>query len=183
MLLTSLTRALAVLILVLVFPSLHADGHIDELYQSLSAATTPEEARDIERQIWAIWHEPGDEDLKSLYRQGQALARSGRLGEAKNAFSELIDKAPQFAEGWNQRATVLYFLQEYDASLADIGHTLGLEPRHYGAIFGRALIMNALGQYQEALLALEAVERINPHAKGIARLRSQIETRMQPEGA
>lgn len=155
---------------------------LDALFESLRTAASNDQARDIERKIWSIWHNPGDEELRALYRQGQSLIRSGRLGEARNLFSELIDKAPQFSEGWNQRATVLYYLNEYDASLADIEHALALEPRHYGAIFGKALIFTAHGQYEKALTALDEIERINPHAGGVASLRTQVESALQLEG-
>ena len=74
-------------------------------------------------------------------------------------------------------------MNQYDASLADIERTLALEPRHYGAIFGKALIFTAHGEYQRALEALDVMQRIHPHARGIERLRSQIEASMEQEGA
>lgn len=159
-----------------------AEEGIDALFASLQRAPNPQEARKFEQAIWDIWNDTGDDTLNALYQQGRGLIGVGRLGEARNIFSELIDKAPDFAEGWNQRATVLFFLDEYEASLADIERTLALEPRHYGAIFGKALIFNAFGQYQQALQALHEMEQVNPHARGIARLRSQIEASMKSNG-
>ena len=174
---------LGALLLVLVTSAAGADDSVDALFTSLADTDDPGEAREIERKIWVIWNDPGDETLESLYRQGRGLVQIGQLGEARDIFSELIERAPDFAEGWNQRATVNYFLNQYDASLADIERTLALEPRHYGAIFGKALIFTAHGEYQRALEALDVMQRIHPHARGIERLRSQIEASMEQEGA
>ena len=178
---SKLTKLGGVLLLGLLAWSSHADERIGTLFASLQSTASSQEARKFEQAIWDIWNDTGDETLNGLYRRGRELAGAGRLGDARNTFSDLIDKAPDFAEGWNQRATVLYFMNEYETSLADIEHTLALEPRHYGALFGKALIFNALGQYQAALQALDEMEQVNPHARGIARLRSQIETNMKPD--
>ena len=169
------------LVLALVTAVTYADQALDEFFENLRTTTSEQEARDTERAIWAIWHNPGDESLRKLYRQGQNLMSAGRLTEAQNTFSELIIRAPGFAEAWNQRATAFYFSNDYDASLADIDHTLTLEPRHYGALFGKALIFTALTKYAKVAAALDEVERINPHARGIARLRSQIESGMSSQ--
>ncbi len=179
---SKLVRLGVFVLLGLLISAPHADERVDTLLASLQSTSSPREAREIERAIWAIWNDAGDETLNALYSQGRALVGVGRLGEARAVFSELIEKAPGFAEGWNQRATVLYFMNEYDASLADIERTLALEPRHYGAIFGKALIFTAHADYQHALETLDEMERVNPHARGIRRLRSQIKSAMEPEG-
>ena len=121
-----------VLLLLLATSAAGADDSLDGLLTSLADTEDALEAREIERKIWAIWNDSGDETLESLYRQGRGFVQIGQLGEARDTFSELIDKAPGFAEGWNQRATVYYFMNQFEASLADIERTLELEPRHYG---------------------------------------------------
>ena len=79
------------------------------------------------------------------------------------AFDEVVRKAPNFAEGWNARATLHYLMDNYDDSIRDIQHTLSLEPRHFGAISGLGLIYLELGEEAAALRAFEKALEINPH--------------------
>src|SRR6476646_8072318 len=78
---------------------------------------------------------------------------------------DIVMRAPDWAEGWNKRATVLYILGEQDRSLADIEHVLALEPRHFGALSGIGLIRIAKGQPREALAAYRRALAVNPFLK------------------
>ena len=57
-------------------------------------------------------------------------------GVAIEHFTALIDHAPDFAEGWNARATAYYQTGDFGPSIADIGQVLTLNPRHFGALVG-----------------------------------------------
>jgi tetratricopeptide (TPR) repeat protein len=83
-------------------------------------------------------------------------------------FDRIVAAAPDFAEGWNKRATVHWLLGDHGASLRDIGRTLALEPRHFGALSGLAMIHQAHGRVFEALDALEKIARIHPRMPDLA---------------
>ena len=76
---------------------------------------------------------------------------------------------PEFAEGWNKRAPVLYLLGRFQESEADVLRTLELEPRHFGALSGQGLIRMALEDWSGAIQALEAGLMIHPHMTGTIR--------------
>ena len=97
---------------------------------------------------------------------GVRAMTAGRLRQAERIFDEIISKAPDFAEGWNKRATVLYFLRQYDKSAADVRQTLLLEPRHFGAAAGLGLIFLSLNYPKSALEAFQKALEINPHLTG-----------------
>ena len=78
---------------------------------------------------------------------------------------DIVARAPDWAEGWNKRATLLYLLGEHDRSLADIDRTLALEPRHFGALAGIGLIRIAKGEHRAALAAFRRALAINPFLK------------------
>jgi len=82
---------------------------------------------------------------------------------ALDAFDNLVDLAPDFAEAWNKRATVYYLMGRLDESVNDIQQTLELEPRHFGALSGLALIYDAVENPEAAIRSLEAALEINPH--------------------
>jgi Flp pilus assembly protein TadD len=74
-------------------------------------------------------------------------------------------QAPDWAEGWNKRATVYFMRGDHASSLADIDRVLALEPRHFGALAGQGLIRMAQGNYREALSAFRKALRHNPFLK------------------
>ena len=66
-----------------------------------------------------------------------------------------------------------------DRSLNDIRQTLTLNPRHFGAMSGLALILEEFGRPDDALAAWREVQKLNPKREGIddalLRLERQVE--------
>ncbi|MDG2033367.1 MAG: hypothetical protein P8J29_05475 [Rhodospirillales bacterium] len=94
---------------------------------------------------------------------GILAMNSGKLDAALVLFDELVGLKPDFAEGWNKRATVFYPMTSYGASMRDIARTLELEPRHFGALSGFGLINQAIGRPEVAVMALEKALENHPH--------------------
>jgi tetratricopeptide (TPR) repeat protein len=82
-------------------------------------------------------------------------------------FTALIDHAPDFAEGWNARATAYYQAGEFGPSVADIGHVLTLNPRHFGALAGLGAIFEELERPEQALEVYRAALAIHPQQPGV----------------
>src|SRR3546814_496340 len=115
------------------------DSRLDELFIRLLEAPAPGEAQRIEGEIWRIWLESDDGAVRGLMRDGLAAMQRGDYPHALAKFDQMVLIAPDFAEGWNKRATVHYLLGNDGQSLDDIAKTLELEPRHFGAPAGRGL--------------------------------------------
>jgi len=143
------------------------DPRLPSLFEVLREVRTPVEARLVEGQIWAIWMAADDETVNLLMRQGTAAMSAQNLERALEIFTEMVKIAPDFAEGWNKRATVLYLLGAHVESIADIGRTLELEPRHFGALSGLGLCNMELENDEAALDAFERALAINPHMEGV----------------
>ena len=135
---------------------------LDELFAKLKSAPDQASAQRITGEIWTLWTQPDDPVLAE--RMAGVLSRLGMsdLGGAIAQLDKLVVDYPDYAEGWNQRATVNFLLGRYDESLTDIERTLQLEPRHFGALAGRALIYLELGQRDLALLAITEALDIHP---------------------
>jgi len=148
------------------------DSRLPALFEQLRDAKTPREAYLLDQSIWQIWSEIEDDDVAFLYRRGVEAMTADRPDDALGFFTQVTRRAPEFAEGWNKRATVLFLMGEYAASVADVEHTLALEPNHFGALAGLGMINQQLGRDAAALKAFEAALKVHPYLPG-ARLRAK----------
>lgn len=142
------------------------DPRLDSLFISLKETTEPEEAAQVEDSIWALWGLSGDDEIDELMTIGIRAVAEHDGETALTAFNEIILRAPNYAEGWNKRATLFYLAGEHELSMADINKTLALEPRHFGAYSGLGLVFIALGDERGALDAFERALEIHPHMDG-----------------
>jgi tetratricopeptide (TPR) repeat protein len=155
------------------------DARLDELFARLRAAACPEDAAPIEERIWALWTTSGDAAVDRLMSIGLRALNAGGYDAALEAFDEVTELAPDFAEGWNKRATVNYLIGDYDQSISDVEMTLSLEPRHFGALSGLAMIALALGEEEQAIDAFEAALEIHPHMIGDNRQIRELRARVR----
>lgn len=155
---------------------------LDGLFDQLSRVQDTAEARPIERQIWRIWGLPGDPKASVPLAQGILNMTYGELPEARNKFDQVVAIAPDFAEGWNKRATVAYMQGDFETSVRDIQRTLALEPRHFGALSGLAMIYENLGKHETALDVLLQVKEIYPSMPGIDERMIQLRKAIKDKG-
>jgi len=141
------------------------DPHLKELFENLRTAASPEAAADVESRIWEIWARSGDSSLDQVFAVGSHAMAVGDTNTALKIFDAIVRKAPNFAEGWNKRATVHYMMGNYEASLADIDRTLELEPHHFGALAGLGLVNIGLDRDEAALDAFERVLKVDPQSQ------------------
>lgn len=136
-----------------------AEARLDTLFAGLKRAQSETEAARLSAQIWHIWMNPEDPALAVLMREALAARAAFDIDRAMNLLDRITGSWPDYAEGWNRRATLNYELGNYRQSLHDIAETLQREPRHYGALSGRALVYLALGDEGKARQAIgEALE-------------------------
>jgi tetratricopeptide (TPR) repeat protein len=144
------------------------DPALDGLFDRLRTVTDPQQARLLTQAIWETWTTSGDPALDALMARGLRQMQARELEGAVATFTALIEKAPDFAEAWNKRATVHWMRGDHDASVADIQKTVALEPRHFGAWSGLGMIFEEREQYEAAIRAYEECLKHNPHAEGLA---------------
>jgi len=138
---------------------------LDGLFAVLKTAKDQDEGDVIVADIWRVWLQSGSAEMDGRMEQVIKLMAHGLLQQAIEALDEIVTAAPQWAEGWNKRATVLFLMGEYDRSLADIERVLALEPRHFGALAGIGMIRTEKGELREALAAYRRALAVNPFLK------------------
>jgi tetratricopeptide (TPR) repeat protein len=139
-------------------------------------AADPVRAASAAAELWQMWHRSGRPDLDALLREGIEAMETQRLADAERVFSRLIETAPDFAEGWNKRATVRYLARDYAGSIADCRETLARNPNHFGALSGQALCHLALDEYAEAASLCRRALAVHPHLDGA---RANLRTALQ----
>lgn len=155
------------------------DPRLPQLFVALKATQSAAWAQVIENEITHIWTESRDPETQQLMEKGLTAMAEDEDQAALKAFSDVVAHEPDFAEGWNQRATVEFLLDDYPASMADIARTLQLEPRHFGALAGLGQVELALGDKAAALKAFSQALAIDPHlgdvADTVARLKKELD--------
>lgn len=147
---------------------------LDGLFDRLKTAEA-EEAGRIETEIWIEWSKSGSPALDLLLQRGRDALELGDTQAAIEHFTAIIDQAPQFAEGWNARATAFYQAGEFGPSVADIAQVLQLNPRHFGALTGLGTILEESGKPERALKVYQAALAIHPHLAGVAEAVARLE--------
>ena len=160
-------------LLVLPVAADQTDQRLPGLFDELLATKDAASARQLEAQIWQIWYEHDDNAIVLLMRQGRGAMDRRDFASAERSFDQVVKIAPDYAEGWNARATLYYLMGRYEDSLTDIDATLNLEPRHFGALSGRGLVYAELEEWELALESFDAALAVNPHMAG-ARMNAEV---------
>lgn len=132
-----------------------------------------------EQALWLLWSRSGDAALDAAMARGLEEMQAGRHAEAIATFSSVIERKPEFAEGWNKRATVYYLAGEHRKSLADCDQVLKRNPRHFGALSGAGMVHLALEQPEEAQRWFRRALEVNPNMVGVELELLRLEERLQ----
>lgn len=142
------------------------EDQLDKMFARLKETTSETEAQTLTQAIWILWTTSEDSNVNDMMRRGVRLMSAQNYDEALQIFDRMVKYAPDFAEGWNKRATVHFMMGNYKESVADIQKTLALEPRHFGALSGLGMINVELDRDKDALRAFEEALKANPYLPG-----------------
>jgi tetratricopeptide (TPR) repeat protein len=156
---------------------LEALGRMDDAPALIAALRDPDEQvrATAEEALWAVWSRSGDARVDDLLKRGIAEMSAERLSEAIATFTRVIELKPEFAEGWNKRATVYYLAGEYRRSLADCGEVIKRNPQHFGALSGYGQIYLQLDQPDKALEYFRRALAVNPNLDGVQGMVEKLE--------
>ena len=84
----------------------------------------PAEVARAEQALWQMWTRSGIAEVDALLAEGVEAMEQRDFGQAERIFTRIVARAPDFAEGWNKRATVRYLAENYEGAIADCEATL-----------------------------------------------------------
>lgn len=135
-----------------------------------------------ETAIWRVWMRSDDPAVDALMQSGVRYMGEGRLGLAVDAFTQVIERRPDFAEGWNKRATVYFLMGDYDQSLQDCDETLKRNPDHFGALSGCGAIYAQREELERAEDYFERALEANPNLPGVEQGLALVRQRLGKRG-
>ncbi|MBO9479116.1 hypothetical protein J7382_16330 [Shimia sp. R11_0] len=144
------------------------------MLQALASAE-PGQAEQLARQIRHIWDASGSASADYLLRRIRRAFETEDMGAALEHATALVDHAPGFAQGWAERARVYYMLDLYGPALGDLEQVLALNPQHFDAIMGLAVMLDEMGKPADAYEAYLQVKAIHPHQAGLTEALQRLE--------
>ena len=155
---------------VLLSGTVSAQSTMPDLFERLQNATGPEAAR-VAAEIELEWSKSGSASMDLLLRRGREAMEEGEYGLAIEHLTALTDHAPDFAEGFHARAEAYFRADLYGPALDDLETTLALNPDHFDAIFGLAVMMQEFGDLRRAAELYRKVLALHPsHENAITAL-------------
>ena len=138
---------------------------------------------DAEGAVWVLWGRSGDVEIDKLLQGGIHDMNQGRMAQAVDTFTRVIERKPDFAEAWNKRATAYYLMDDLDQSLKDCDEVIKRNPRHFGALSGMGQIHFQLEQWDKALEWYRRALDVNPNMLGVEMNIRLIEEKLQARPA
>ena len=154
---------------------------LDRLLDKLATAPTPDEAKRYEASIDVIWSKSGSDTADLLTARAAQMVADDNKDDALRLLDAALEAKPDFAEGWNQRATLFFLNGDYASAMSAIYETLRYEPRHYGAWAGLGKILQQTGDEGKALEAYRRALAIHPHLEGLKKEADELEIKLRGE--
>ena len=138
------------------------EDRLDTLFSELKRQRTERAAERIASRIAQEWNKSGSASVDLMMLWSKDAIEEQRFDIALDFLDQVVTLSPDFAEGWNRRATVHFMMGNHRKAMADIDRTLQLEPRHFGALSGMAAMLKNAGRKQLALDAFQRVLELYP---------------------
>ena len=155
---------------------------LDDLYTKLARSSDTEEAKGIAGLIAAIWMRSGSDTANLLMQRAMESIQAKDLGVASEVLDKLVVLDPDWAEAWNKRATVRFMKGDLDGSMADVEHVLELEPKHFGALDGMAMILQRTGFDKQALEVYRRALAVYPHQPEVKETVDKLTLQVEGQG-
>jgi tetratricopeptide (TPR) repeat protein len=125
--------------------------------------------------IWTLWSRNDSAMAEVLLMQSNKALQDGAFDTSEKMLNELIGAYPDFVEALNKRAMLYYNQKRYDEAMVDLDAVLDAEPRHFGALSGKAAVYQAQGYPAKAAASLRDAIAVNPYLETAKEVLKQLE--------
>jgi tetratricopeptide (TPR) repeat protein len=142
---------------------------LDALFQALKQASSPEDAKPIEDQIGLFFMQSGSPSIDLLMTRGTAAFAGGDKDTARKIFNSVTSIAPDYAEGWHNKAALQITANDNEGAMVSLQRTIMLNPREFKALSELADMLEDYGDKKAALQLYKRALAIDPKLEGIDR--------------
>lgn len=155
---------------------------LDNLYALLATAEDEQAAEQTANAIFKLWAKSGSDTVTVLMARALKAVQDKNNGLALRLFDAIVEQAPDYAEGWSQRAHVLYLEGEVHRALGDLRRALALDPNHFRALSALGHILREHGEKNGALAAYRKLLEVHPFAEGAKKAVEDLEREVRGQG-
>lgn len=136
------------------------------LFEQLANAENEQEGRIAEDAIWRYWFDQSPTpEIRASLEAGIERRLAYDFEAAEDHLDKVVKSAPDYAEGYNQRAFVRFLRENYAGAQTDLETVLELEPVHFGAMSGLYLVLLGQDRQKVAFRVLQQAVNIHPWLK------------------
>jgi len=151
---------------------------LDDLFERLLRTKDESEAKGITASIQRRWLRSGSDTADLLMSRAMQAVEAKDQALAIEILDRVVVLQPEWAEGWNKRATVFFMMGDVTRSMADIRETLAREPRHYGALAGLGIILQSNGDRKAAYDVFRKALALNPFLTDVKQQVQRLESEL-----
>ncbi len=155
---------------------------LGDLYAQLATADDEASAKKYAAQIEHLWVLSGSDTVNLLMERANVAIRKNQPELAEKLLDRVVALAPDYAEGFNQRAYFHFTRNNFDAAVGDLRRTLALDPNHFKALEGLAQIWRETGNKKGALGVVKQLLDVNPFAPGAKATFDELKREVEGQG-
>ncbi|MEL6423135.1 MAG: tetratricopeptide repeat protein [Pseudomonadota bacterium] len=155
------------------------DRILDDLYARLGKSESADFAKVVQIAIERMWGFSGSDTVDLLMRRAQAAIAKKNETVATNLLDAVVGLRPEYAEGWNRRAFVHFSNKDYERAFADLRRVVIIDPKHFKAIGGLAVILREWGRDKAALAAFRKALEVNPFDEDVRKAIRELEIEVE----
>ncbi len=155
---------------------------LDDLYGKLAQAKDEDESKGLASLIAAVWLRSGSDTADLLMSRAQKAIEDKKYPLAIQVLDRVVELQPGWAEGWNKRASARYLAGDLNGAMSDVEQVLKLDPNHFAALSGMAMILQRTGFDKRALQIYRRELAIYPHQLELEKLVEKLTLEVEGQG-
>jgi tetratricopeptide (TPR) repeat protein len=155
---------------------------LSDLYAQLATADDEEAAGKFAASIEQLWRLSGSDTVNLLISRAAKVAGEKRNELAERLLDRAVTLAPDYTEGFSQRAFYFYSQNNLSAALGDLRRVLALDPNHFKALEGLVQIWRDTDNKKAAFEVLKRLLDVHPHAPGAQQAYDELKVEVEGRG-
>jgi tetratricopeptide (TPR) repeat protein len=150
---------------------------LDQLFLNLRYAQDAQDASKTEADIFIRLTASSSPTINLLLENANVALENGDTPAGKAIMADVVRLDPNFAEGLTRAAALAYQDDELEEAKRLLKRALRIEPRHFGAWAGYGLVLEDLGDLQDAQRAYREALYLHPFLDAAKRGLTRVEAK------